>query len=271
MKKYLIALAGVFAIGTAALTSQASAASYKVEKGDTLWNISQDQDVSVQDLKKWNELKSDVIVPSQQLEVSSKAKTYTIKKGDTLFKISKETGVSIKDLKANNNLNSDLIYVGQTLALSGDSHNVKVASDSNNQTPANTQATNTQTTNTQTSNKQTTNKQTTNTQPSTSQSAQQSSGKTMTVTATAYTPNCAGCSGVTATGINVKANPNMKVIAVDPRVIPLGSKVWVEGYGTAIAGDTGGAIKGNRIDLLMPNNSQANSWGVRTVTIKVLD
>ncbi|WP_397536878.1 LysM peptidoglycan-binding domain-containing protein [Rummeliibacillus pycnus] len=266
MKKYLIALAGVFAIGTAALTTQASAASYKVEKGDTLWDISQDQDVSVQDLKKWNELKSDVIVPSQQLEVSSKAKTYTIKKGDTLFKISKETGVSIEDLKANNNLTSDLIYVGQSLALSGDSQNVKVASDSNNQTPAKTQETNTQATNTQT-----TNKQTTNTQPSTSQSAQQSSGKTMTVTATAYTPNCAGCSGVTATGINVKANPNMKVIAVDPRVIPLGSKVWVEGYGTAIAGDTGGAIKGNRIDLLMPNNSQANSWGVRTVTIKVLD
>jgi len=261
MKKYLIALAGVFALGTAALTSQASAASYKVEKGDTLWNISQDQNVSVQDLKDLNELKSDVIVPSQQLEVSSKAKTYTIKKGDTLFKISKETGVSVEDLKTYNNITSDLIYAGQSLALSGDSHNVKVASVSNNQTPANTQTTN----------RQTTNKQTTNTQPSTSQSTQQSSGKTMTVTATAYTPNCAGCSGVTATGINVKANPNMKVIAVDPRVIPLGSKVWVEGYGTAIAGDTGGAIKGNRIDLLMPNNSQANSWGVRTVTIKVLD
>ncbi|WP_102693253.1 LysM peptidoglycan-binding and 3D domain-containing protein [Rummeliibacillus pycnus] len=261
MKKYLIALAGVFALGTAALTTQASAASYKVEKGDTLWEISQDQDVTVQDLKNWNELKSDVIVPSQQLEIGSKAKTYTIKKGDTLFKISQATGVSVGDLKAYNNLTSDVIYEGQSLALSGDSHNVNVASVSDNQTPAKTQSTNIQPKN----------KQTTNTQPSTSQSTQQSSGKTMTVTATAYTPNCAGCSGRTATGINVKANPNMKVIAVDPRVIPLGSKVWVEGYGTAIAGDTGGAIKGNRIDLLMPNNSQANSWGVRTVTIKVLD
>ena len=264
MKKYLIALAGVFALGTAALTTQASAASYKVEKGDTLWEISQDQDVTVQDLKNWNELKTDVIVPSQQLEVSSKAKTYIIKKGDTLFKISQATGVSVGDLKTYNNLASNVIYAGQSLELSGDSHNVNVASD--NQTPAKSQSTNIQQKNTQT-----TNTQTTNTQPSTSQSTQPSSGKTLTVTATAYTPNCAGCSGVTATGINVKSNPNMKVIAVDPRVIPLGSKVWVEGYGTAIAGDTGGAIKGNRIDLLMPNNSQANSWGVRTVTIKVLN
>lgn len=260
MKKYLIALAGVFALGTAGMSSQASAAAYKVEKGDTLWAISQDQNVSVNDLKTWNKLSSDLIIPSQQLEVSPKeeAKTYKIKKGDTLFKISNDTGISIEDLKAYNHLTSDLIYAGETLALTGVSNKAKVASISNEdkQTPAQTQ---------------TTNSQTTNANSSTSQSAQQSSGKTMTVTATAYTPYCAGCSGVTATGINVKANPNMKLIAVDPSVIPLGSKVWVEGYGTAIAGDTGGAIKGNKIDLLMPSNGQANSWGVRTVTIKVLD
>ena len=65
------------------------------------------------------------------------------------------------------------------------------------------------------------------------------------MTATAYTAHCNGCSGITATGINLRANPNLKVIAVDPSVIPLGSKVWVEGYGYAVAGDTGGAIKGN--------------------------
>lgn len=258
MKKYLIALAGVFALGTAALSTQASAASYKVEKGDTLWGISQDEKVSVEDLKEMNDLSSDVIVPSQQLETSPEAKTYTIQKGDTLFKIANKVGISVQDLKSYNNLNNDLIYSGQKLILTGDSNNNNVASVSSKQTqtPANTQ---------------TVKKQTANTKVSTSQTAPQSAGKTLTVTATAYTPYCAGCSGVTATGINVKANPNMKVIAVDPRVIPLGSKVWVEGYGTAIAGDTGGAIKGHKIDLLMPNNSQANSWGVRTVTIKVLN
>src|SRR5690606_25533069 len=61
------------------------------------------------------------------------------------------------------------------------------------------------------------------------------SGKEFYVTATAYTASCNGCSGVTATGFNLRANPDAKVIAVDPSVIPLGSKVYVEGYGYAIA------------------------------------
>ncbi|WP_082235836.1 G5 and 3D domain-containing protein [Halobacillus massiliensis] len=97
------------------------------------------------------------------------------------------------------------------------------------------------------------------------------STKTLTMNATAYTADCKGCSGKTATGIDLKANPNKKVIAVDPSVIPLGSKVWVEGYGTAIAGDTGGAIQGNKIDVHVPSKSQALSFGSRTVEVKVLD
>ena len=95
-------------------------------------------------------------------------------------------------------------------------------------------------------------------------------GKEFYVTATAYTPNCNGCSGITATGVNIKSNPNMKLIAVDPNVIPLGSKVWVEGYGYAIAADTGGAIKGNKIDILVSSKSAAKNWGRKKVRIKVL-
>ncbi|KEK17581.1 hypothetical protein BAMA_12030 [Bacillus manliponensis] len=90
------------------------------------------------------------------------------------------------------------------------------------------------------------------------------------VEATAYSPYCGGCQGVSAGGYNYKANPNMKLIAVDPRVIPLGTKVWVEGYGYAVAGDTGGAIKGNRIDVLMPSEKQAYAWGRKRVKIQVL-
>jgi len=96
-------------------------------------------------------------------------------------------------------------------------------------------------------------------------------GKEFYVTATAYTPNCNGCTGITATGVNVKSNPNMKLIAVDPKVIPLGSKVWVEGYGYAIAADTGGAIKGNKIDILVSSKSAAENWGRKKVRIKVLN
>lgn len=97
------------------------------------------------------------------------------------------------------------------------------------------------------------------------------SGREMTVTATAYTADCAGCSGITATGINLKANRNAKVIAVDPSVIPLGSRVWVEGYGTAIAGDTGGAIKNYKIDLHVPTKQQAMNYGRKQVKIKILN
>ncbi|NIK11992.1 3D domain-containing protein [Alkalibacillus almallahensis] len=93
----------------------------------------------------------------------------------------------------------------------------------------------------------------------------------MYMEATAYTAYCDGCSGITKTGIDLRANPNQKVIAVDPNIIPLGAKVWVEGYGTAIAGDTGGAIKGNRIDVFMANEADANRFGRRQVQIKILE
>ncbi|HEX6923137.1 MAG TPA: 3D domain-containing protein, partial [Bacillales bacterium] len=103
------------------------------------------------------------------------------------------------------------------------------------------------------------------------QSSDDSSAKQFYVSSTAYTANCGGCSGVTATGINLKTHPNAKVIAVDPSVIPLGTEVWVEGYGYAIAADTGGAIGGNKIDVFFSSKSEAYSWGTRTVLIKILD
>jgi uncharacterized protein YabE (DUF348 family) len=109
------------------------------------------------------------------------------------------------------------------------------------------------------------------TQVSRSASAPKSSGKEFYVNSTAYTANCNGCSGVTATGVNLKSNPNAKVIAVDPSVIPLGTKVYVEGYGYAVASDTGGAIRGNKIDVFFPSKSQAYQWGTRRVKVKILN
>ena len=53
------------------------------------------------------------------------------------------------------------------------------------------------------------------------------------------------------------------MVAVDPRVIPLGTKIYVEGYGVAIAGDTGGAIKGNIVDLFFNTNSECYTFGRR--------
>ncbi|MFT8390691.1 MAG: peptidoglycan-binding protein [Sporolactobacillus sp.] len=87
---------------------------------------------------------------------------------------------------------------------------------------------------------------------------------------TGYTARCNGCSGVTATGINLLQNPDARVVAVDPSVIPLGTKLYVEGYGYAVAADTGGAIKGQKIDLFFNNNSEALTWGRRTVKVRIL-
>ncbi|MBK0075487.1 MULTISPECIES: 3D domain-containing protein [Bacillus] len=75
---------------------------------------------------------------------------------------------------------------------------------------------------------------------------------------------------ITAFGIDIGKNPNIKLIAVDPKVIKLGTKVRVEGYGEAIAGDTGGAIKGNKIDVLFPTEKQAREWGRKKVKIEII-
>jgi 3D (Asp-Asp-Asp) domain-containing protein len=104
-----------------------------------------------------------------------------------------------------------------------------------------------------------------------SESVQVQEGKTMQMEATAYTAYCNGCSGVTRTGIDLRANPNQKVVAVDPAVIPLGSRVYVEGYGEAIAGDTGGAIKGHKIDLFVQTKDEAYAFGRRQVTVTVIE
>lgn len=71
--------------------------------------------------------------------------------------------------------------------------------------------------------------------------------------------------GRTALGIKTRKG----VVAVDPKVIPLGTKLHVPGYGHGIAADVGTAIKGRIIDLWMPSHAAARAWGRRTVTITV--
>ncbi|MGG1685096.1 peptidoglycan-binding protein [Pseudalkalibacillus sp. NRS-1564] len=96
-------------------------------------------------------------------------------------------------------------------------------------------------------------------------------GKEFTAESTAYTADCTGCSGVTKMGINLDKYPDAKVIAVDPDMIPLGSIVEVEGYGTAIAADIGGDINHNRIDVFIPSQQAALNWGRKDVKIRVIE
>ena len=89
--------------------------------------------------------------------------------------------------------------------------------------------------------------------------------KKMTVFSTSYDKNCSGCSGTTATGLPT----GFGVVAVDPKVIPLGTKLYIPGYGEAIAGDTGGNIKGAKIDLGF-DNVKNGWWSARFVEIYIL-
>jgi 3D (Asp-Asp-Asp) domain-containing protein len=87
-----------------------------------------------------------------------------------------------------------------------------------------------------------------------------SAGTTMTVRATAYS-----LPGTTATGLPV----GWGVVAVDPSVIPLGTRMTIPGYGEGIAADTGSAVRGATIDVWFPTHAQALAWGTRTVTIAI--
>lgn len=167
---------------------------------------------------------------------------HTVKKGDTLYKISRQYNISVASIKSANNLKSNIIKPNQKLKVTK-----KAVAKAKAKAKPKAKAA----------------------KKAPSRSDNDTILKEITVSASAYTAGCNGCSGITSTGINLKKNPGLKVIAVDPRVIPLGSKVYVEGYGYAIAGDTGGAIKGNKIDVFIPTKSAALKWGRKTVKIKV--
>ena len=92
--------------------------------------------------------------------------------------------------------------------------------------------------------------------------------RVLTLSATGYGPGENGRWGNRTTlGTRVRFG----VVAVDPRVIKLGTRLYVEGYGECIAEDTGGAIKGMRIDLAFNSDSVANSYGRKRVRVVILD
>jgi len=85
--------------------------------------------------------------------------------------------------------------------------------------------------------------------------------------ATAYTAACGGCSGITASG----RPAGHGIVAVDPQYIPLGTRLYIPGYGHALAGDTGSAIRGNRIDLGFESNRDALKFGRRPIVVYVFN
>ncbi|MBU8879138.1 LysM peptidoglycan-binding domain-containing protein [Bacillus sp. FJAT-29790] len=265
MKKSILAFVAATAL-TGTVGTSVKAEEVVVKKGDTLWGFSRQYHVSVDKIKEWNGLTSNLIHPNEKLEITPNKK-YIVEKGDTLWNISRHHNVTVDEIKSWSNLNSDIIVPGQELSIILKTNNddtlkqeeMKIAI--NNVTPVESvQATD--------------GSNTTESRPTISKNPTKpieiEGVRELSMEATAYTASCEGCSGITSTGLNLIANPDQKVISVDPSVIPLGSKVFVEGYGEAIAGDTGGAIKGNKIDIFIPSKEEALRWGRKTVKVRIL-
>jgi len=93
------------------------------------------------------------------------------------------------------------------------------------------------------------------------------SSRSMTMYASAYSAYDDGNGRYTSGGNLVRKG----LVAVDPGVIPLGTRLFIPGYGNAIADDVGGSIKGNRIDMAFSSHSEAMDFGRQQVTVYILD
>lgn len=231
-------------LSTVILGQAASAASYTVQPGDTLYHLSKQTGTSVYSWKLSNHLQGSAIRVGQKLE---QPMSYKISAGDTMWGLSKRYGTSVADLMKVNGKTSSYLRVGEVLIIPVGS--TRVASQ-----PAASYQQNAQTV------------------------AGHAYARSVNAVASAYGPGNImwQWGGHTYTGTKVRPG----VIAVDPSVIPLGSKVWVTGYTSpllpaggfvATAEDTGGAIKGNRIDIYINSNQQSlRQFGLQDVQVYVL-
>lgn len=165
MKKVITALTATAAISTYAFAQDAEASSHTVKGGDTLWSIAQKNNVSVAQIKSWNNLSSDLILVNQNLKVSGSSSSdsssssntsssssssstssstspsssssntstggsYTVKSGDTLSSIARANGMNYRTLMSINNISGHIIHPGQTLKLSSSASSGNTSSSS---------------------------------------------------------------------------------------------------------------------------------------------
>ena len=190
---------------------------------------------------------------------------YTVKYGDTLSVIAEAMDVSLDALiRLNDVQNANLIYAGTTIKFSADKEEVVVKTEEEEHTYKVENRTEV----VEVKAVEPTPQPVTTQQPKTYTATESTGGYELTVQATAYSYAEPGLSHYTADGTNLINDPN--VIAVDPRVIPLGTLVEIPGYGVFRAADTGGAIVGNKIDIHFITVAQTYNFGRRTITIRIL-
>lgn len=228
-----------------------------------------------------SEIREEIEEQKDDQDSDSNSLEYTFQWGDTLWGISEATDFSVDKLVQVNDIdNRSLIHVGTTIYLSDDSSVITVKNEeeivsydvttdevTETETPDEVVEAQEETEDVETQATQTEEVEV-KTEPEKEESAS-TNGYTVTVEATAYSRNQPSLSNFTYSGIDLRENS--RVIAVDPNVIPLGSTIYVPGYGEYIAGDTGGAIKGNRIDIHMEDLQAAIQFGRRTLEIQVIN
>lgn len=317
MKKTIVSLAAGFLLAGAAATS-VSAQEYKVQEGDTLSGIGHEYDVSVDDLKAWNDLDSDFIVVNQLLDINNDDNSDNAENQDVApvadqmqqeapvepsddqaadeegdqevdqpeadkeeaspeeetqpeSEPSDDQGAEQEDANAEEpqqEANDEAVENNEDEAVEQEPANEEPAEEQALQEASDDQdaeeEADPEANQSEANDEEATNDEDKDQDADTSDSEE---GKTMTMSSTAYTAGCEGCSGTTADGTELSGDEN--VVAVDPDKIPIGSEVHVEGYGDAVAADTGGDINGERIDLHMGDEDEANDWGRQNVKVTV--
>lgn len=205
----------------------------------------------------------------QDIEKNDNGSTYTFVWGDTLSVIAQATEIPLEKLVEVNSIsNADMIIVGNSIHLSADQKVVTVG-EGNEQKSYDVSSEEIVEVETPVEYYEEVVEEVAPVEEVATPAQEVSAeGYQITVEATAYSTNQPSLSDYTYTGINLRENPY--VVAVDPSVIPLGSTVIVPGYGTFVAGDTGSAIVGNRIDVHMTDLDAAYAFGRQGMTITVI-
>lgn len=241
----------------------ADAYSYRVQKGDTIWTIAQKEQISTESIIKANpKINPDYMPIGQVIEVPAPAEIHVVSKGETFWKISKKLNLPLQAfLDVNPTLQPENIYEGLRLRLpmaAADDATLKQLTASSNAAAAAEPVAQTVAT----------------------PAGAQKYSKVIEAKASAYTSSPEENGGWA--GLDYMGNKlALGTIAVDPKVIPLGSKVYVTGYdykGLPAGGfvgkatDTGGSIKGNRVDIFVPDSRQnAMKFGFQDIKVYILE
>ncbi len=284
VKKSMMTLVGagvLFGSSVSAFAATIPMGPYVVQANQSPYAIALQTQVSLQNFEKVNHLTSaSEIYPGEAVAIPF---LYSVNPGDSLWYIANHYNTTVASIKQLNGLTSTLIFPGQTLLVASGSHAMSPTTNAGESISGDQQNTSAQTSSpsaTDSSNSASPQVSAVARSVVTPQSqiAAPSSTQAVNMVATSYDASAASNGPWGA--VNYFGKPlQFGDVAVDPSVIPLGSKLFISGYSDpalprggfyATANDVGGAIKGNRLDIFLPTASQANQFGIENIKVQVI-